>query len=91
MYGTLHIFRRNIVNGSPSFQINYTFAGRSFARVVHSEHELRNFILESAALDPHEIDSICGQLISGSATISDVKMSDNEAVEAGMNESPSDF
>lgn len=91
MYGTLHIFRRSVVNGAPVFQVNYTFGGRSFAKVMEGEHALRDFLLVSVGLEPKIVDGVWHQMATGNATVDDVSLSDNDAIANGMVEAPSDF
>lgn len=73
------------------YQVNYTFGGRSFAKVMEGEHALRDFLLVSVGLEPKIVDGVWHQMATGSATVDDVSLSDNDAIANGMVEAPSDF
>jgi hypothetical protein len=91
MSGSLHIFRRDVVNGSPFYQVNYNLSGRSFA-IVLNPVDLDEFLGSIAAL-PEDIiaDAIREVDASGKAHILDVEIPEGEAVGLGMLEAPSDF
>jgi hypothetical protein len=91
MSGSLHIFRRDVVNGSPFYQVNYNLAGRSFA-IVLDPHELDEFLGATAGLPDELIDSALREVNNaGKAHILDVEISEGQAVGHGMIETPSDF
>jgi hypothetical protein len=91
MAGTLHVFRRGVVNGPALYQVNYTEESRTYAKVLEGEHLLREFLLEGLALAPDVIDEIWDDLRTGSSTIEDVLLSHEEAKSNDMLEAPSDF
>lgn len=91
MAGTLHIFRRNVSNGPSLYQVNYTIDSRSYAKVLESETQLREFLFENVSLAQADIDTVWEELRSGSAIIEGVEMSYNETNANGMIEAPSDF
>ncbi len=92
MSGTLHIFRREVVNGTTLFQVNYNLAGRSFAKVLDSPDELMEFLEVTAALPNNLVESIWAELNrAGIANVGDVVINETEAVGNGMRETPSDF
>ena len=91
MSGSLHIFRRDVVNGSPFYQVNYNLAGRSFA-IVLDPHNLDEFLSTTAALPDDIIDAALREVSNtGKVHILDVEISEGEAVGHGMLETPSDF
>ncbi len=91
MSGSLHIFRRDVVNGSPFYQVNYNLAGRSFA-IVLDPAALDEFLGTTAALPDDIIDAAIREVDgTGKAHILDVEISEGEAVGHGMIETPSDF
>ncbi len=91
MSGSLHIFRRNVVNGSPFYQVNYNLTGRSFA-IVLSPAELDEFLSVVAALPEDLVSAAIREVdTTGKAHILDVEISEGEAVGHGMLEAPSDF
>ncbi len=91
MSGTLHIFRRNVANGPTLYQLNYTVDSRTYARVLESDGQLSEFLIENLSLAPASVDTIWQELSSGSAIIEGVDISYNEANANGMIEAPSDF
>ena len=92
MSGSLHIFRRAVVNGLPAFQINYNLAGRSFAKVVDGDHELNEFLEVAAALPGGVIEDAWKQLnSSGSANVIDVDIPESQAIAHDMKIAPIDF
>jgi hypothetical protein len=91
MPGTLHIFRRNVSNGPSLYQLNYTIDSRTYAKVLESEPQLREFLFESLSLQPADIDAVWDELRAGSTTIEGVELSYNQANANGMIEAPSDF
>ncbi len=92
MSGSLHIFRRDVVNGLPAFQINYNLAGRSFAKVVDGDHQLNEFLEVAAALPGEVIEEAWKQLdSSGSANIVEVDIPESQAVAQDMKIAPTDF
>ncbi len=91
MPGTLHIFRRAVANGPTLYQLNYTIDSRTYAKVLESEAQLSEFLVENLALSPDAIDNIWDQMRAGSATIGGLAISYNEANANGMIEAPSDF
>lgn len=91
MAGSLHIFRRDVVNGSPFYQVNYNLAGRSFAIVLGPEH-LHEFLGTTAGLPEQLVLEAVKEVdTSGKAHVLDVEISEGEAVGIGMLEAPSDF
>ncbi len=92
MSGSLHIFRREVVNGLPHFQINYNLAGRSFAKVVDGDHQLNEFLEVAAALPGDVIEDAWKQLdSSGSASVVDVDIPESQAIAHDMKIAPTDF
>lgn len=91
MSGSLHIFRRDVVNGSPFYQVNYNLAGRSLA-IVLDPGDLDEFLGTIAAL-PEDIVAAAIREVdtTGKAHILDVEIPEGEAVGYGMREAPSDF
>jgi hypothetical protein len=91
MAGSLHIFRRDVVNGSPFYQVNYNLAGRSFA-IVLNPADLDEFLVGIAALPDDLVADAIRQLdATGTVYLLDVEISQGEAVGLGMLETPSDF
>lgn len=91
MSGSLHIFRRDVVNGAPFYQVNYNLAGRSFAIVLSPEH-LHEFLATTAGLPEGLVLDTIGEVdASGKAHVLEVEISEGEAVGHGMLEAPSDF
>lgn len=91
MSGTLHIFRRLIANGGEIYQLNYTTAGSTFAKVLGSHHELRIFLLE-LGLEPSALDSASAALTrSGNLTLDDLELSPQQAAALGMTHAYVDF
>ncbi|MGA2961009.1 MAG: hypothetical protein ABSD96_05005 [Candidatus Korobacteraceae bacterium] len=91
MSGTLHIFRRRIVNGGDTYQLNYTTAGSTFAKVFGSHHELHNFLLE-LGLERSALDSALTALTrSGNLTLDDLDVSPQQAAALGMTHAEVDF
>lgn len=91
MSGSLHIFRRDVVNGSPFYQVNYNLTGRSFAKVLSPE-DLDEFLSVTAGLTDDLIAAAIKEVDNtGKAHILDVEISEGEAVGDGMIETPSDF
>jgi len=91
MAGTLHIFRRNVANGPTLYQLNYTLDSRTWAKVMDSEAQLNEFLIENLSLDQVSVDTVWEELRGGSAIIEGVELSYNEANANGMIEAPSDF
>ncbi len=92
MAGSLHIFRREVVNGLPAFQINYNLAGRSFARVFEGDNQLNEFLEVTASLPGEVIEEAWKQLdSSGSANIVDVDIPESQAISNNMKIAPTDF
>ncbi|HVP65004.1 MAG TPA: hypothetical protein VMT82_08915 [candidate division Zixibacteria bacterium] len=92
MAGTLHVFRRRVVNGGEHFQVNYTVAGKSFAKVVGDADELIEFLEVDVALAPELTESLWQELDRrGSGFVEGVEMNQLEATAKGMLESPSEF
>ena len=92
MSGSLHIFRREVVNGLPHFQINYNLAGRSFAKVVDGDHQLNEFLEVAAALPGSLVEATWQQLdSSGSANLVEVEIPESKAIAHGMKIAPTDF
>ncbi len=91
MAGTVHIFRRNVVNGPALYQVNFTKDSHTFAKVLEGEDGLHYFLIHAMALAPSAIDSIWDQLKTGSAILEGVEISGNEAMANGMITGPSDF
>ena len=91
MNGTLHIFRRRVVNAGDLYQVNYTTAGSTFARVFDSQPELRDFLLE-LGLTPSDLDSAWTALTrSGNLTLEDLEISPEQAAALGMTHADVDF
>ncbi len=91
MAGSLHIFRRDVVNGSPFYQVNYNLAGRSFAIVLSPEH-LEEFLASTAGFPEKLVAETMDEVdANGKAHVMDVEISEGEAVGHGMLEAPSDF
>jgi hypothetical protein len=91
MSGTLHIFRRRIANGGDIYQLNYTRASSTFARVFGSHHELRHFLLE-LGLEPSVLESAWTTLTrSGNLTLEDAEISPEQAASFGMTHADVDF
>ncbi len=92
MSGTLHIFRRSVVNGEPHYQVNYTKAGNSYARVFDSDSALTDFLIESGSLAEHEVNGLWDTLAAdGHATIPDIDIPEHEAPMMGLRHTPSDY
>ncbi len=92
MSGSLHIFRRNVVNGTPFFQVNYNLAGRTFAKVLDGEGQLDEFLEVATALPEDLIAEAWKQLESiGVANIVDIDFGESKAVAHGMTAAPTDF
>ncbi len=91
MSGSLHIFRRDVVNGSPFYQVNYNLAGRSFA-IVLDPADLDEFLGTTAALPENVVAAALREIdATGKAHVLDVHIPESEAVGVGMLETPSDF
>ena len=58
MQGTLHIFRRRIVNGGEIYQVNFTYAGSSFAKVFARAWGAERIPSGRPGLDPSAVDSL---------------------------------
>lgn len=92
MSGSLHIFRRDVVNGNPYFQVNYNLAGRTFAKVLGGDSELNEFLEVTTALPDELVAAAWKQLDStGLANIVDVDFAESQAVACGMTPAPTDF
>lgn len=91
MAGHLHIFRRNVVNASPFFQVNYTVDDFTYARVVDDETMLRDLLINGMGIAPSVMDDIWHQLQSGSATIGGIDLKEHEASALGMTKAPTDI
>ena len=91
MPGTLHIFRRNVANGPTLYQLNYTIDSRTYAKVLESESQLTDFLVENLAFSSGAVDTVWEELRGGSAIIEGVGLSYNEANANGMIEAPSEF
>ena len=92
MSDSLHIFRRDVVNGSPYFQVNYNLAGRTFAKVLHGDAQLNEFLEVATALPDDLVDAAWKQLDStGSANIVEINFAESQAVAHGMTLAPTDF
>ncbi len=92
MSGSLHIFRREVVNGLPCFQINYNLAGRSFAKIVDGDSQLNEFLEVAAGLPEDLVDAAWRQLdTTGSANVVDVSIPESKAIAHGMKVAPTDF
>lgn len=91
MAGSLHIFVRSVVNGSPHYQVNYTTAGNTYARVFETDVGLADFLVESGAIAEHELDPFWRSLGEhGHATIPGVHIPEPETNELGLVQAPSD-
>ena len=91
MPGTLHIFRRNVANGPTLYQLNYTIDSRTYAKVLESDSQLSEFLVENLSLAPIAVVTVWEELRTGTAIIEGVELSYNEANANGMIEAPSDF
>lgn len=92
MSGSLHIFRRDVVNGAPCYQINYNLVGRSYAKVVDGDSQLNEFLEVAAALPDDLVEATWRQLdSSGVANIVDVHIGVGQAIANGMVAAPTDF
>jgi hypothetical protein len=92
MSGSLHIFRRNVVNGNPYFQVNYNLAGRTFAKVLDGDSQLNEFLEVATALPDDLVEAAWKQLDStGVANIVDIDFAESQAVAHGMTSAPTDF
>jgi hypothetical protein len=92
MAGTLHVFRRSVVNGDSHYQVNYTTTGSSYARVFDTDSGLTDFLIESGALEEGDVNAFWDALASnGSATVPDVNISEGDAPMMGLKQTPSDF
>jgi len=91
MSGSLHLFRREVVNGSSFYQVNYNLAGRSFAFVL-DPGQLEEFLGTTAGFTQELIAAAFQELEkTGKAHLMDVHIGEGEAVGHGMVEAPSDF
>jgi hypothetical protein len=92
MTGTLHIFRRRIVNGGEFYQVNFTSIGSTFAKVFATPDELNEFLRSGLALEPSAVDALW-QAIShgGSTSADDIEVSPQQAVALGMTHADVDF
>jgi hypothetical protein len=92
MSGSLHIFRRDVVNGTPYFQVNYNLAGMTFAKVFDGDAQLNEFLEVATALPGDLVDAAWMQLDStGVANIVDVDFAESQAIAHGMISAPTDF
>jgi uncharacterized protein involved in outer membrane biogenesis len=92
MSGTLHVFRRSVVNGDSHYQVNYTTAGSSYARVFDTDAGLTDFLIESGALEEGDVNAFWDALAAnGSATVSEVSIPEGEAAMMGLKQTPSEF
>jgi len=92
MQGTLHVFRRRIVNGGEIFQVNFTYTGSSFAKVFATPEELNEFLQAGLALEPSAIDSLWGDIDrTGTSYADDIDVSPQQAAALGMSHSDVDF
>ncbi len=92
MSGSLHIFRREVVNGGTFYQVNYNLPGRSMAMVLNGQEQLAEFLEVIAALPADLVDSVWAELNRGGyANVAEVEISEGQAVGHGMKETPSDF
>ena len=91
MSGSLHVFRRDVVNGSSFYQLNYNLAGRSFA-IVLDPAQLEEFLGATAAVPEDLIAATFQELEkTGKAHLMDVHIAQGEAIVLGMVETPRDF
>ena len=92
MTGTVHIFLRHVANGADIYQVNYTTAGSTFAKVFASDSELQEFLSVDAGLTSFEVDAFWQQLTrEGTATVEDVEISPQQASAVGMTHAEIDF
>jgi uncharacterized protein involved in outer membrane biogenesis len=92
MAGTLHVFRRSVVNGNSHYQVNYTTTGSSYARVIDTDAGLTDFLIESGALEEGDMNAFWDALAAnGSATVAGVDIPEGEAPMMGLKQTPSDF
>ena len=92
MQGTLHVFRRRIVNGGEIYQVNFTYTGSSFAKVFSTEKELNEFLLAGLALEPSAVDDLWEDIArAGTAWTDDIDVSPQQATALGMIHSDVDF
>ena len=92
MSGTLHVFRRSVVNGDSHYQVNYTTTGSSYARVIDTDAGLTDFLIESGALEEGDVNAFWDALASdGHVSLEDVDIPEGEAPMMGLKQTPSDF
>jgi hypothetical protein len=92
MAGTLHIFRRRIVNGGEIYQLNFTLTGNTFARVFATPEELDEFLVAGIALEPAAVGSLWQEINrAGKAALDEVEISPQQAAALGMTHSEVDF
>ena len=85
------MFRRDVVNGQPLYQVNYNLTGRSFAKVL-DRNDLEEFLGGAAALSHDVVEEAVREVDnSGKAHILDVEISAGEVISHGMVATPSDF
>ena len=91
MSGSLHIFRRSVVNGSTHYQVNYNTANSTYARVFDNHDELRDFLISVAEMSPGEIDEFWTEIHQrNSVTLSDIDISEQDTDFLGFKQSPSE-
>jgi hypothetical protein len=92
MQGTLHIFRRRIVNGGEIYQVNFTYTGSSFAKVFATQQELNEFLLTGLGLEAYVVDDLWGDIDrAGTGWADDIDVSPQQAAALGMSHSDVDF
>jgi hypothetical protein len=92
MSGSLHIFRRDVVNGTPFFQVNYNLAGITFAKVLDGDAQLNEFLEVATALPGDLVEAAWKELdTTGVANIVDIDFPESQAIAHGMTSAPTDF
>jgi hypothetical protein len=92
MAGMLHIFRRRIVNGGEIYQVNFTVASGTFAKVLDTPRELDEFLVTGIALDASAIDAVWEDINrGGKSTLDDVEIAPQQAAALGMSYADVDF
>jgi hypothetical protein len=92
MSGTLHVFRRSVVNGNAHYQVNYTTTSSSYARVFDTDAGLTDFLIESGSLEEGDVNAFWDALAAnGSATVTDVDIPEGEAAMMGLKQTPSEY
>ncbi len=91
MAGHLHIFRRNVVNSSPFYQVTYSMEDYTYSKVVDGVAGLTEFLVDDVGIEDVVMDDILTQLNTGSATVGGVVITESEAAAMGMTKAPTDI